>query len=767
MKRPMPVFLIFLILGIIWGSLSLTPIWFIAASLFVFTLGTAFAFFFKIRLLMVLPCLFVLGFILSYNKTNDYNALCDGLAESRISLTFEGEITETSKNSLTLKAVDFGEFGSSYKPVKIICYTDEAAAFSIGDTVSIKGKLSALNPKYNPCDFDEIQYYKCRGISYKMYDAEVSYISSNHNFFYFMSLLRNKAGDALDSMYSPENSGILKAMLLGDKSLLSDEIKQLYRNTGIYHILAISGLHISLIAAGFMFLSKKPVHGIIIIIFLVSYAVFTGLSPSVVRAVIMMSVLIIGRILNRRYDIISSLSFSAFLILLVNPMYLRDCGFLYSYSSVLGIALFAGSVSNFLKKIPVKNSKPKRYITSSIGASLGAVSLSKIVSMWFFYTVSVYDFLFNLIILPLMTAVIFSGAASLLFYALNIKLYVVFAAVDELILNFYRVSAESVSSLPFCIITTGKPVLIFAILYVLFIFMLYMSILYKNAVLLFTAAAALSVGIFTHITELNKDRAAFLYVGQGDGIVGISEGKTFVYDGGGNNDDINEKDEGTYTILPYLNYMGKTRVDYAFISHIDNDHMKGVYELMGNIEIGEIFLPKGSYSSDLYTLLIEKADVYNIPVTYLCAGDSLETGETASFSCVYPFAESSAETADVNDTSMVLKVSLGGADFLFTGDITSAAEDEILKSGENISADVIKIPHHGSKYSASKPFIAAVSPALAVISCGKNNVYGFPSGETTDTLDEFSIPYLSTNTEGAVIITPESGGLKAETALSQ
>lgn len=637
MKRPMPVFLAFLILGIIWGSLSLSPLWFFIASLFIFTLGLSFMIFFKIRLFIILPCLFVLGFLLSYNKTNELNALCDGLADSRINLTAQGEVTDVNAKNLTLKTDNFGEIGESSKVVKIICYTDEPSACDIGDTITVTGRLNTLSPKYNPSDFDEIQYYKCRGISYKMYDPKIGYISSNRNIPYYLSLLRTKAGTALDNMYSEENAGILKAMLLGDKTYLSEETELLYKNAGIYHILAISGLHISLIAAGLMFLFRKPRHSLIIIALLFSYALFTGLSPSVVRAVIMMSVLLIGRLIGRRYDLISSLSFSAFLILVINPMYLRDCGFLYSYCSVLGIALFGRHFSNGLKAIWGKKTKPQRLIADSIGTSLSAVSITKLINMWFFYGISVYDFISNLIVLPFVGIVLLSDTFSILFYALKLKIYTLFVFVAEFILNFYKISAEGIVSLPLCVITTGRPVLSFALLYIIFVIVLKLSILYKNKAAVAAAVLTLSSGIFIHRTELNRDRIAFLYVGQGDGIVGFSGGITFVYDGGGTKEDPNEADEGTYTILPYLEYSGKTRVDYAFISHIDNDHMKGVYELIGNIEIGGIYLPEGSYSSDLYTLLKEKAEAYNIPITYFSAGDSLEVNDEAFFSCVYPF----------------------------------------------------------------------------------------------------------------------------------
>ncbi|MCD7855564.1 MAG: ComEC family competence protein, partial [Clostridiales bacterium] len=402
MKRPMPIFTAFLILGIIWGSLSLNTPWFLALSFFAFALGFVFFKFFKLKFLILLPCLFALGFILCFSRVNFSDSEYDLFCASGEEVTLSGEVTGTLGSGKIIK---------TDRNVKIIVYTDRD--IFPGDVITLTGKLRALSPQYNPSDFDEIQYYTCRGIYYKMYSPDLEITGRKRTLSYYLFALKTKAAEALDEIYSEENSAILKAMILGDKTYLSDEIKLLYKNSGIYHILAISGLHISLIAGVFMYFFKKKRHSIIIMAFLALYCVFTGLSPSAVRAVIMMWVLLIGRMLGRKYDLVSSLAFSAFLILVFNPLYLFDCGFIYSYCSVLGIALFAKPFGKITGKVPVKNPKFRKHVLDALAASLSAVIITKLVNMYYFYNFTTCDFITNLVVLPSVIAVVISGALSL------------------------------------------------------------------------------------------------------------------------------------------------------------------------------------------------------------------------------------------------------------------------------------------------------------------------------------------------------------------
>ncbi len=755
MKRPMVIFLAFLIFGIIWGGLNLDPAWFIIISASALAAGIIFSLFFKMKGLVLLSVFFILGFVLSYYKTHPMNYICDGIAESKINCTFTGDVTDVNLKYITVKADDFGVYGKTDRKVKIICYTNES--FSIGDTLQIHGRLNTLSPKYNPSDFDEMQYYGCKGIRYKVFEPNISLIKHNNTFFYYMYKLRKSIENSLDSMYNAENAGILKAMLLGNKEYLTDDIKTLYKNAGIYHILAISGLHISLIAAALMLIFRKRSQSIIIICLLFAYSLFTGLSPSAVRAALMMSILIIGRLLGRRYDILSSICFSAFILLIFNPMYISDCSFLYSYGSVIGIALFAKPFSDLFNKIPGK-SRIKTYIAISVGTSLSAVIITKIMNMWFFYSFTVYDCITNLFVIPTVFIAIFCGVFSILFYALGIKLYLIFTFGANLVLSYYKLIASIVLKIPFGVITTGKPTFAFAALYIMAIIALGLALYNKRKSVALLSLALFSLGIILNTLPKLSTEIAYLYVGQGDGVIARAGGKIFAVDGGGTKEEIEEADEGTYTMLTYLNYIGENKIDCAFVSHIDNDHMKGIYELIGQTDIGEIYLPAGDYTSELYTAFLEKAEKYNVPITYLSKGDKIEFNKNMYLECLSPSENADAE--NVNDTSMVIKFFDGNNSFLFTGDISAETEKGLLN--EDLKADVLKVAHHGSKYSSSKAFLAEVSPSVAVISCGKNNVYGFPSEETVNNLDSFNIPYYVTSETGAVIVKSANNKIKVQ-----
>ncbi|MCD7854768.1 MAG: MBL fold metallo-hydrolase, partial [Clostridiales bacterium] len=347
------------------------------------------------------------------------------------------------------------------------------------------------------------------------------------------------------------------------------------------------------------------------------------------------------------------------------------------------------------------------------------------------------------------------------FFLVGVPYYKLCALSASLVLYAYKLLAAAVSSIPFSLITTGRPVFAFSLLYVLFIVFLCLAFKFKRKAFALCAVSFLILGTGINSCELSKDQITFLYTGQGDSAVGITKGEVFIVDGGGTKTDPDEADEGTYTLLPYLELMGKTRVDRVFVSHIDNDHMKGIYEILDQIDIVEIYLPIGDYSSELYALFKEKAAENNIPLHYLSAGDTV--GE--SFTCLYPDVEQAKKAADTNDGSMVLKASVGEKTVLFTGDISKSAESRILDADTDVNADIIKIPHHGSKYSSGEEFISAVSPTLAVISCGINNNYGFPSDEVLETLEDNNIPVFITAENGSVTLTPTEKGIKVKTAL--
>jgi competence protein ComEC len=245
-----------------------------------------------------------------------------------------------------------------------------------------------------------------------------------------------------------------------------------------------------------------------------------------------------------------------------------------------------------------------------------------------------------------------------------------------------------------------------------------------------------------------------LDVGQGDCFVISSAKQTFIIDGGGKLTQAIGNNTGKNVLIPFLNYKAKNFVDAVFVTHSDADHIIGIIELVDNKQIGKIFLAEQIknkiYDDKLAKELVTRANKNNIPIEFLKSGDCLYNKDII-FNCVYPFDDENTKD-DNNNNSLVMQTKIKGTKILFTGDIESSAEQEILKSNLDINSNILKLAHHGSKTSSQKEFLEEVNPELAIVSTGKNNPYGHPSKETVKTLDELNIPLLNTANAGAITI---------------
>ena len=230
-------------------------------------------------------------------------------------------------------------------------------------------------------------------------------------------------------------------------------------------------------------------------------------------------------------------------------------------------------------------------------------------------------------------------------------------------------------------------------------------------------------------------------------------------DGGGKFGQDFGENVGKRVVLPYLEYLGVSALDGAFLSHPDSDHMTGLLEVLETLPTKGLYLSDYAFAENEQTdLLKEMVEKYNIPLYTIKTGDSsLED----TFLCLYPTG-ASAGTGEENQGSMVLRYSYGDTKVLFTGDITAEEEQQLLE--QNISADVLKVAHHGSKYSSDAAFLEKVSPKAAVISCGTNNVYGHPHKEAMERLQKTGAEIFRTDEDGTILVTiGKDGAMNIET----
>lgn len=675
---------------------------------------------------------------------------------------------------------------------KMIVYLKDTDINSLkmGSEVVVWGRYQNFSLPENEGQFNLRRYYRIRKYEANVKDAKVIKISRKYSgykegLFYLKQRTKNIYNRYLDE----DEAGTLCAMMLGDKTGLNEDIKELYQAAGISHVLSLSGLHIASIGICVFSLLSATGMGIILssafsTFLMVSYSILTGMSTSTLRALIMFIMVIIARIIGRTYDLLSAASLSSVLILLENPYYVFDSGFLLSFLSVTGIGVLYPILSDILSKIQqiikryirkgilryVADSSVCEKIAQGLCISFATMLATFPVVMNSFFRVSRYSILINLIVVPLMSVILGVGAVSgiigNLFYRGRLSHVVVglMLYVEGKILKFYSYLCQKVAEVSGNTWVTGKPSKNGVIVYII---LMSIAVLYYNSkskkedisslhkvnrsihviksYCEIKFIALIATGLFI-LTANGKPDYSINILSVGQGACNILYGKdipTVVFDGGST--DVTEV--GKYRIVPFLLSKGIDRIDYLFISHPDDDHVNGILELLDKeysfIDVRHVFM---SVSDERVS---ELAEDRNLDVTILKSGDSINNGNLY-IKCLSP--DTGEKTKDLNDMSLVLEVSYKNTfDVLFTGDISADIEGKILDKVTEV--DLLQVPHHGSRFSSSEAFLKRVKPGIAVISSGKGNSYGHPHAETLERLEYASnARVLRTDESGQVSI---------------
>lgn len=624
--------------------------------------------------------------------------------------------------------------------------------YRVGNRIIVKGILKKFEKARNPGGFDEELYYQAENIDFKMEAEEISVTDGSYSLYHaFLDKIKRRLYKAYASILADKEAGTITAMLLGEKYLLDDEIKRLYQENGISHILAISGLHISLIGSflfGLLRRMKCPANiaAFVTIFFLYSYGVLTQFSISTKRSVVMMIIFLLSPLFGKTYDLISSISLSMLILLMQNPLQIFSAGFLLSYGAVLGIALLYPRLRQLF---PSENS-----IINSLLISCSVQLFTTPFILSFFYQLPAYSIIINLLILPLITLLILTSILAGIVGILCLPLGVFIIGGAGYILKLYEWICKVGTSLPANLITVGKPNYIRIFFYFIWIaaFMWITRKYQRKSGILLLAAGILLLLLPQRATGLY---VTFLDVGQGDGIFMESQSRTTYLIDGGSSD---ERKVGTYRITPFLLSRGVETIDYAIVTHSDNDHTSGLTELItgGRITVRNLLMPDISFQDTSYDLLVTLAEEQDIKVSFIKAGDVLQDGKV-KITCLHPSTDYPARSS--NAYSTVLSVSYLEFDMLLTGDLEMDGERrvmELLKKQDGISAavdyDILKVAHHGSKSSTGQGLLTLTQPEYAIISCGKGNRYGHPNTETLERLKQACSKTLITYESGAITI---------------
>ena len=633
-----------------------------------------------------------------------------------------------------------------------------------GDGIHIAGKLLLPEKATNPGQFDYRNY--CRGLGVRI-TVKASEVSADSRFNaeevspgkQLAKRVKRKAEKLLPSVFPAEEEGFFRAVLLGDRAMLSEETGNLFRDAGISHILAVSGLHVSVIGMSLFHALRKlgagyGTAGAAASGVLVFYGFLTGFGSSVFRAVLMTAMSFAAAWLGRTFDMQTALALGLVLLGAENPFCLFAPGTQLSFGAVFVIARVLESHRELFRKNP----RPASLLMG-IAIPLGTLPLVLRQSFQF----PVYGFFLNLLVLPLMPWTAASGflALGLLFLkggflsagqasgALLIGKAARFAAGSGYYLyHLFRLLGEISEKLPGHLLIGGKPGMVVSIIYFAAFFFLFSGTAKDRRRLLFRIF--LYVFSFILLTAHPKRglTAAFLDVRQGDGAVIFCDGKVFVSDCGSSQ----RKDPGLSVLVPYLKSEGVRRVDRVFVSHSDSDHTGGIRELLiktPEIAVGELWLPLTAKDKEEYAELRSASLARGIPVKYSGRGFHSEEGRMKITFLNPPGTGTLRE--DPNSDSLVFVLEYGKCRFLFTGDIGAEEEEEILQNCGVPDIAVLKAAHHGSAGSGTEEFLREASPEAAVISCGAGNPYGHPAEETLERLENTGARIFRTDRDGAVI----------------
>ena len=640
---------------------------------------------------------------------------------------------------------------------QVLVYENQQTTLKIGYKVKAAGSYAPLEEASNPGQFDQKAYYEARGIGMVLKKAKLTVIEAKENiFFQKLYELRSFWAQNLEKITGKEEAALLKAMLLGEKSSLKKEQKELYQSGGISHILAISGLHISLVGMLlYRFLRKKkrsyPFSALVSGSCMVVYGFLTGFGVSAKRAVFMFLVYLGAELLGETYDVVSALALSGLLILAEQPLQLFQCGFQLSFLSVGAVALVYPALQKRLDW--------KKKAAMSLLSVLSVTLFTLPCTLYWFYEWMPYAVFLNLIVIPLVPVVFLSGAAGMLTGGVSVAAGMFLAGASAGVLRFFQTLLERTEVLPGSRAIIGQPELWQIALY---------YVLVGAAVWGGRCRARkknqhrIEVGIFFIIFALcilcfpfhRPVEVTFLDVGQGDAVFLRTEaGTTCLIDGGSTT----VSDVGTYRLLPFLKSRGVSSLDYLFLSHMDADHINGAEELLKDqfrgIPIRHLCL-SALPGDETRERLEKEARLFGTELCYISRGTVFRE-KGAEIRCLSPVKDQKKE--DENENSEVLMVEISGLRILFTGDLGEEGEQELLEAGTDLRAAVLKVGHHGSRFSTGEDFLEAVSPGFAVISCAEDNRYGHPAPETVERLERAGCRIFYTMKSGAVTLYPVNG----------
>lgn len=633
--------------------------------------------------------------------------------------------------------------GKSYK---IRAYLPEDTTLSPGDCISGYFTLKCTLPG---CTRDS-SYYRSDGVFLIAYPgATHTVIEADSTPWYgYPAVVRRQITNMIETTFPADATAFARALLLGDTETLEYETDAAFKISGIRHIIAVSGLHVTILfSLVFLLTGKRKVFASIIgIPVLLFFAAIAGFSPSIVRACVMHGLMSIGFLLKKEYDPPTALSFAVVMMLLANPWTASNVGFQLSVGCIIGILLFAQPIQNWmldknrLGKFDGFAGKALRWVSMSVSVSLAATLVTTPLCALYFGMVSLVSVLTNLLTLWIISFIFYGIVLSCVLGAIWLPLATVTAWLVAIPMRYVILVARGLSRFPLAAVYMNSIYMVLWLV-VCYVLLAIFSLGKKKRPLVLVCCCFLSlcVALFASWTEPLQDecRVTVLDVGQGQCILLQSEGKSFLVDCGGDSDTA-AADEAAALLLS----QGIFRLDGLILTHYDADHAAGAVHLLTRVSADCVYLPE-CMDTDGYRDAIVSLAGDNVPIvtqdillSYGCSTISLIPSEFGMTD---------------NESGLCVLFQTENYDILITGDRGFSGEAELLRHMELPELELLIVGHHGSKYSTGEALLAAASPEVAIISVSADNRYGHPSDEVLARLEGYGCVIYRTDRDGTVV----------------
>jgi competence protein ComEC len=644
----------------------------------------------------------------------------------------------------------------------VLLFVPRYPEYNYGDVLQVTGELET------PLDFDDFDYkgyLEHQGIYSTMLYPEIEILASDQGFkpLAWLYSLRNSLSQTLAEVLPEPQASLAQGIVLGIRYNIPTEVRDDFAHTGTAHLLAISGLHLAILAGivysiGIRLFGKRRYSYVWLALGIIwLYALITGLHVPVVRGAIMASVFLTAELLGRQRTAITSLAFAAAIMVGINPQVLWDASFQLSFLAIAGLiflAPFLMGLGRRAVKAVIGEEGIGISLTSIVNDSFG-VTLAATIAVWpvvahYFGIVSFVAPLATFLALPALAGIIILGALAGLVGLVFLPIAQAIGWIAWLFISYMLFVVSGFAALPIASIEVGSAnTTVILVYYSALAAIVWLgsrkrlgerlklgasksfslvSRIPKRWVMppLLIIAILVSVGAATMPDD--ELHISFLNVGQGDAILIQKGNQQVLIDGGPSPQAL------TLELGDRMPFWDRT-IELVILTHPHSDHLAGLVEVLKRYQVEQVLYPELDYPSSLYDQWHELIEEKDIPCTLAQACQKIDLGDGVMIKVLNPQESLLTGTgSDINNNSVVLSLSTGRVSFLLAADIEWEAEFKLIALSADLSSTVLKVGHSGSATSTTPEFLALVRPQVAVISVGENP-FGHPSSEVLARLE--------------------------------